>query len=193
LASVPPTTFIVIIAAVHSDIATAPEAAGRTDLKSIGLGRIKGGCGPIAGDEIGQFEKISAIQRDTFNGLRCDLALDHRFCKIEIRRRCVDIHRRACTGDLQFCVGSRGATRFDRYTIEFADGESRNLDLKTVDSGRKIRQDVKAAGVCDGLASRSLGCAYCRYMSAHDDRLFGIQYKSIDASVWNLCVTDTHG
>jgi hypothetical protein len=54
--------FVVVVAAIDCDIAAAAKAAAGADFKRVGLGRIERGRGAIAGNEIGEFEKVPAIQ-----------------------------------------------------------------------------------------------------------------------------------
>ena len=74
--------FVVVVAAVDGDIAAAAKAAGRADLMGVVLGGIEGGRGTIAGNEIGEFKEVAAVEGDVLNGVLSDLALEHGLRKI---------------------------------------------------------------------------------------------------------------
>src|SRR2546426_9099102 len=46
--------FVIVIAAVNTDVPSAAEGAGRGDLQGVCFRRIKGGCGSVTRDEVGQ-------------------------------------------------------------------------------------------------------------------------------------------
>ena len=69
---------VVVVAAIDSNVAASSKAACRADLQGVRFCWIEGRCGTIAWYEIGELEEVSSVQRNALDGLRIDLALDHR-------------------------------------------------------------------------------------------------------------------
>src|SRR5277367_353326 len=112
--------FVVVVAAA--------DGAVGTDFEGIGFGGIEIGGGAIAGDQISEFEKVPAVQRDIFDGAGSDLALDHRLSEFDGIRSASDGDGRADGGDFEFGVDGGGAAGLQQNIFEFADSEAGGFD-----------------------------------------------------------------
>ncbi len=59
---------IIVVATIDGDISSTAKPACRADFESVRFRWVEVRCGPVARDEVGELQKVSAVQGNTLNG-----------------------------------------------------------------------------------------------------------------------------
>ncbi len=171
---------VVVVAAVHGDVAAAADATVRADFQRVRLGGVEIRRRAVAGHEVRQFQKVSAVQRNGFDGGGGDLPLNHGLGHFHgvrcARNRDAGSHGR----DFYFRVFRGGAARLHNYAFVLRRCKSRSLDRNRVRSRGHIRQHVKAVGVGSRFARHVRRVIYDRNLGARYHRAAWIRHSSVD-------------
>src|SRR6266481_8938758 len=60
--------FVIVVAPIDGDISTAAKSARGADFESVRFRWVEVRCGPVARDEVGELQKISAVQGNILDG-----------------------------------------------------------------------------------------------------------------------------
>ena len=144
--------FVVVVAAIDGDVAASSEAACGADFEGVRLGRVEGGRWAVSGNEIGELKKVSAVQRNALDRLRCDLTLNHGLGEIDRVVDFADVDDCVCAGGMETDVDSLCSAGLENDAVGFGNGEAGAFDLQVIGANFEGGEDVETFCIRQGLA-----------------------------------------
>ena len=170
--------FVVVVAAIDGDVAASAKAAGRADLKRIGLGGIEGRRGTIAGKQISQLEKVAAVQRNALDGVFSDLALQHGLCQVDCLVRRCDVHRCHLACGRQGCIERECAAGLEHDARILQPLQSLRADLGAIRPRQQSRNRIDPVRIGEAFACSVLSDACDNNLCSPNYGALGVLYYS---------------
>src|SRR4051812_31739632 len=113
--------FVVVISAVHGDVATPAECPGGRYFKGVGLGGVEVGCRPVPGQQVSQLQEIAPVQWNTRHSLGRDLSLHLRLSQLDGGRAAIDHYHFPDLLQAEWGIEGYGSPDFEIDILIFAD------------------------------------------------------------------------